>query len=167
MKKLYAPWRAWYASAINEGKSTQATANDCPFCTNFAAHDDEKHFIIKRYELVVAILNLYPYNAGHMMILPYRHVACLDQLSVAERAELIEATSYAAQKVQSALGAHAVNIGMNLGKAAGAGIPSHLHMHVLPRFEGDTNFLPTLADTKQVSFDLRQIYQKIKKAYDL
>ena len=111
------------------------------------------------------MLNLYPYNAGHLLILPFEHTATLEALPKATRTEIMELTSLCTKILESELKCDGINVGINLGRAAGAGIPSHLHLHVLPRWNGDTNFLPTLADTKQVSFDLKKIYTLLKKAF--
>lgn len=108
------------------------------------------------------MMNRYPYNAGHLLILPLKHTAALSDLTPAARAQLMELTHHCTEILKKVLDAHGVNIGMNLGKAAGAGLPSHLHMHVLPRWRGDTNFLPLLADVKPVSADLQQLFNKLK-----
>jgi ATP adenylyltransferase len=115
---------------------------------------------------MVVMLNRFPYNAGHLLILPYAHKAGLNELSKEDRQELTELTNASIEIVKRELTCDGVNIGANLGKAAGAGIPSHLHMHILPRFLGDTNFLPTLADTKQISFDLGKIYTRLKPHFE-
>lgn len=164
MKILYVPWRKKYAQDVNI-KNECAEKKNCPFCTAFADNNDAKNYIIKRYNHNVLILNLYPYNAGHMMVIPYTHTSNIHELSPEARAEMVEIMSQASQVAQEKLGAHGVNIGMNLGKEAGAGIPSHIHLHVLPRWKGDTNFMPLLANTKTISFDLNEIYADLKKYF--
>jgi ATP adenylyltransferase len=166
MKHLYAPWRSEYSQSVAQTKQEHATQENCTFCIQFKDKDDEEHFILRRFEHCIVMLNVYPYNAGHLLILPDQHVALLPELSKATRSELIELVSHSSTILKELLQAHGINIGLNLGKAAGAGIPSHLHFHVLPRYTGDTNFLPTLADTKQISFDLKAIYKKLKPAFD-
>lgn len=158
MKILYAPWRKKYTQQARTDEKQV-----CPFCTQYASNEDEKHYIIKRYKYNVLMLNLYPYNAGHVMVIPNKHTAQLHDLEQEALAEMMSIAAQAAQILQEKLGAQGVNIGMNLGKAAGAGIPDHLHLHVLPRWQGDTNFMPLLADTKQISFDLNEMYQKLKQ----
>lgn len=165
MKHLYAPWRSEYSQSVAQTKQEHTTEEHCVFCIKLKENDGE-HFILRRFEHCIVLLNLYPYNAGHILILPYEHVASLPELSKAARSELIELTSHSSIILKEILQAHGINIGLNLGKAAGAGIPSHLHMHVLPRYTGDTNFMPLLADTKQISFDLKEIYKKLKPAFD-
>ncbi len=111
-------------------------------------------------------MNLYPYNNGHLMVVPYREVAEYEQLSVAEMTELALVVKRCIQVLKRAFSPDGFNVGMNLGKAAGAGIPRHLHMHIVPRWDGDTNFMPTLAETKVIPEALRDSYKKIKTAWD-
>lgn len=167
MKKLYAPWRTAYAREIAaQSKQESTDTSACPFCQQFYATDDTSNGILRRFEHTIVMLNKYPYNAGHIMILPRNHQANLADLSKEARIELIELAAQSQSIMLNTLGAHGVNMGINLGKAAGAGIPSHLHFHILPRFIGDTNFMPTLCETKQISIDLRTIYEKLKPAFD-
>jgi ATP adenylyltransferase len=165
MKRLYAPWRTSYATNTAHKKDINSPAEECIFCLQRAENNDENHFILKRFDHTFVILNRFPYNAGHLMVIPYRHVPMLEQLSKEERAELMEVISLSASILAKTLGAHGCNIGLNLGKAAGAGMPAHLHMHLVPRWEGDTNFMPLLADTKVVSVDLPDTYKKLKKPF--
>ncbi len=163
MEKLYAPWRNVYVAG---DKKTEHTAQECVFCVQCNENNNEKHFILKRYAHVYVALNLYPYNAGHLLVLPFAHVKELSALSAQVRAELIEVVSLSAEILTTALKAEGINIGLNLGSTAGASLPNHLHMHILPRWTGDTNFLPTLAETKQISVDLMKIYQTLKAEFD-
>lgn len=166
MKILYCPWRSDYTNEVNEGKKEGACANDCIFCKQFAKNTDDAHFILKRFKHHAVMLNRYPYNAGHLLILPFNHVANLLDLSPEARAELTEIIAHSIPILKEQLGAHGFNVGLNLGKAGGAGIPAHLHYHILPRFFGDTNFLPTLTQTKQISFDLNKMFEQLKPAFD-
>ncbi len=163
MKNLYCPWRSSYSSDDGRSKQEDATSDECVFCAQIKAHEDPKHLILKRFKHHIVMLNKYPYNAGHLLILPLEHYADLSQLSPEAQHELIELTTRCSTLLKKELHAHGINIGMNLGKAAGAGIPSHLHMHILPRFQGDTNFMPTIAETKNVSFDLHKLYEQLRK----
>jgi len=162
MKHLYAPWRDDYTSSTARTKNKDCPENECVFCCQLKENNDDKHFILKRFEHNVIMLNLYPYNAGHVLLLPLQHLGTLQKLTKQARAELIELSNSSSEILQKELGAQGFNIGLNIGKAAGAGIPAHLHMHVLPRWLGDTNFLPTIGQTKQISFDLEKMYQKLK-----
>lgn len=157
MKHLYAPWRSGYLHNKQTGS--------CVFCKNCAETDDAQTFIIKRFEHCFVMLNLFPYNAGHLLIIPYEHQDSLEKLSQPARQEMMEVATKSITILKETLGAEAINIGLNLGgKAAGGSIPDHLHMHVLPRWLGDTNFLVTLADTKQISIDLADTYRKLSTA---
>lgn len=165
MKNLYAPWRSPYAKSLKKTKRETAKANECVFCTQIEEKSDTKYFILKRYKHCFVVLNKYPYNAGHMMVIPFKHVKDLASLEKEARHEIMEVTSTCTAIVEKALKCEGVNIGLNIGTASGAGIPSHIHMHIVPRWNGDTNFLPTLADTKVISFDLKEIYELLKPAF--
>lgn len=164
MDILYAPWRETYATDIAtapHGKET-AVSDECVFCTIAAQPEhDTQNFVLKRYQYCFIILNRFPYNAGHLLVIPYAHIRDLPELNQSNQQELISLLSQATNKLQTALGCDGLNIGINMGKAAGAGIPAHLHAHVLPRWNGDTNFLPALAQTKAISFDLSSLYTKL------
>ena len=165
MNMLYAPWRSEYTSDTHEGKNEGTREQDCVFCNQFASKKDVEHGIIKRFDNTIVVLNKYPYNAGHLLLLPINHVASLENLSAEIRAELMELTSISVTTVKNALKAEGVNVGINLGASAGAGIPSHLHIHILPRWNGDTNFMPAIGQTKVISFDLTTIYSTLSKAF--
>lgn len=165
MERLYAPWRSEYTSKTVRSKDPNATKDECIFCAIAADTNDEENFVLHRGKYNFTMLNRFPYNAGHLMVIPYAHTPDLDSLPQEERAELMEMLAHASSALKKTLNAEGINYGANQGKAAGAGIPSHLHFHVLPRWSGDTNFLPLLADTKQVSFDLNEMYKKLKLAF--
>ena len=138
--RLYTPHRMAYIKG--EGKG-----GDCPFCA-IPAMEDRDGLVVHRGELAFAVLNLYPYNSGHLMLVPYRHVAGYDELSAAEAAEVAELTQHALRALKHATGAQGFNVGMNLGVVGGAGIAAHLHQHVVPRWGGDTNFMPVVGHTR-------------------
>lgn len=161
MDILCAPWRKHLLEKSGQGNgSERVAAGDCVFCQQLAAHEDARYFILKRCKHVFIVFNRYPYNAGHILILPNVHIPDLDQLSSAARLEMMDAAVASGRILKEVLGAQGINIGINVGKVAGGSFPSHLHMHVLPRWQGDTNFLPVLADTKTISFDLNDLYIK-------
>jgi ATP adenylyltransferase len=162
MKDLYAPWRSPYSASLDKSKKQKTKPNECVFCFEKNTKEDEQNFILKRYKHCYAILNKYPYNAGHIMVIPFAHVKDLQSLEQAARHEIMDAVNSCIEIVQKVLKCEGINVGLNLGRASGAGIPNHLHMHILPRWEGDTNFLPTLANTKVISFDLKEIYEALK-----
>ncbi|WP_329130131.1 HIT domain-containing protein [Streptomyces sp. NBC_01476] len=157
-QRLWTPHRMAYIQG--ENKPTGPGAGDgCPFCA-LPAKSDEDALIIRRGAHVYAVLNLYPYNSGHLMVVPYRHVADYTALDADETAELAELTKQAMTALRSASGAHGFNIGMNQGSVAGAGIAAHLHQHVVPRWGGDMNFMPVVGHTKvlpQLLADTRKI----------
>lgn len=165
MNILYAPWRSEYTDDTHEGKNEVATSDVCVFCTQLASNNDKEFGIIKRFENTFVMLNKYPYNAGHLLILPKAHACSLSHLTKECRSELMELMNISCDIVKSCLGAGGVNVGINLGAAAGAGIPSHLHVHILPRWVGDTNFMPTIGQTKIISFDLTKIYVTLSEAF--
>jgi ATP adenylyltransferase len=165
MKDLYAPWRSPYSSSDASHKDVNTPTSDCVFCDCINQSSDENNFILKRYTHCIAILNKYPYNAGHLMVIPNKHVKKLTDLSPEALNEIMAVITQATLVVQEHLKSEGINIGLNLGTASGAGIPSHIHWHVLPRWNGDTNFLPTLANTKVISFDLIEIYNLLKPVF--
>ncbi len=136
---LWTPYRMAYI----RGENKPTGDHDCPFCL-IPAMDDEAGLVVARGETVFAVLNLYPYNAGHVMVVPYRHVPDYTDLTVTEVAELGAYTQTAMRVVRQVTGAHGFNIGMNQGSVAGAGIADHLHQHAVPRWGGDTNFMPVV-----------------------
>lgn len=145
-RRLWTPHRMAYIQG--ENKPTGPAPDDgCPFCS-IPSLSDEDGLVVMRGSAVFAVLNLYPYNGGHLMVVPYRHVADYTELDEVETAELAVFTKKAMTALRAASGAHGFNIGMNQGAAAGAGIAAHLHQHVVPRWGGDTNFMPVVGHTK-------------------
>ncbi|GAA2248132.1 MULTISPECIES: HIT family protein [Kitasatospora] len=161
-RRLWTPHRMAYIQG--ENKPTGPAPDDgCPFCS-IPSLSDEDGLIIARGSAVFAVLNLYPYNGGHLMVVPYRHVADYTDLDEAETVELAEFTKRAMTALRAASGAHGFNIGMNQGAAAGAGIAAHLHQHVVPRWGGDTNFMPVVGHTKvlpQLLADTRKMLAEV------
>lgn len=159
MKNLYAPWRSNYI--VNDNKE-KLEEKSCPFCLQFAQNQDEKNFILKRFKHCAVMLNLHPYNAGHLLVLPFAHKANLRELDESARAEIIEVISKSNEIVTNVLGCTAINVGLSLGKDSGGSIPDHLHFHIIPRWPGDTNFLVITAETKVISFNLHEIYERLR-----
>lgn len=143
MERLWAPWRMEYIGSAKEGKD-----QGCIFCEKPKEGDDEKAYILARTEKSFAMLNAYPYNSGHLMVAPFGHVGELEGLEVDELLDLQKLLQRSIKALKEAMQPDGFNIGMNLGTVAGAGIPDHLHWHVVPRWSGDTNFMPVAADTK-------------------
>ncbi len=158
MDHLWAPWRMGYVSAEQP--------KGCIFCTKPAAGDDEANQILHRGDLVFIMLNAFPYNSGHLMIAPFRHIGDPLELEPQESSELLYSIRIAIEVLRDSLAPEGINIGMNVGRAAGAGYADHLHVHVVPRWSGDTNFMAITADTRVVPEALADSYRKLKQALD-
>ncbi|NCO43001.1 MAG: HIT domain-containing protein [Armatimonadetes bacterium] len=150
---LWAPWRLAYVLSAKEG--------GCILCAKAAQTDDEANLILARGRFCFAILNLFPYNNGHLMIVPFRHVDKLAELTPDEMLEMMCFAQAAEGVLRAAMSPEGLNIGMNLGKVAGAGIDDHLHLHLVPRWNGDTNFMPVLTDTNVISQSLAETYRQL------
>ncbi len=161
--RLWTPHRAVYLAGQNKPAHTDA-GDECPFCSA-PKRSDEDGLIVARGELVYAVLNLYPYNNGHLMVIPYRHVADYTELSVEEVAAIGDFTRRAMTALRAAMGPHGFNLGMNQGPVAGAGIPGHLHQHIVPRWGGDTNFIPVIGHTKVLSQLLGDVREAVAGAW--
>lgn len=158
MDHLWAPWRMGYVSAEQpEG---------CIFCTKPAAGDDEANQILHRGDLVFIMLNAFPYNSGHLMIAPFRHVGDPLEMEPQESSELLYGIRIAIEVLRESLSPDGFNVGMNVGRVAGAGYADHLHVHVVPRWSGDTNFMAIMADTRIVPEALADTYHRLKEALD-
>ena len=163
MDKLYAPWRDRYVHSQISGKESE----DCVFCELFTKDEsDEQRFVLFKSSDLVIVLNLYPYNGGHILVLPKNHESEFDLLPESVLAHLMSAAAKSMKIVKDQLGCQGINFGANLGRAAGAGIPEHLHMHIVPRYAGDTGFFTTIGDSKQISVDLEKIYKKLKPHFE-
>ena len=161
-QRLWTPHRLAYI----KGENRPAADDDdsCPFCS-IPAMSDEDGLLIHRGELAYVVLNLYPYNPGHLMICPYRHVADYTGLGDDEVVEVAGLTQEAMMAIRTVSGAHGFNIGMNQGTVAGAGIADHLHQHVVPRWGGDTNFMPVVGQTKVLPQLLRETREMLAQAW--
>ena len=159
MDHLWSPWRYQYVS-----KSTPASG--CIFCVMGSEDRDKENYIVHRGEHSFVILNLYPYSTGHLMIAPYAHIADLESAPEAALNEIMKLARLAQIHLRAVYRPHGFNLGMNLGESAGAGVPGHIHMHVLPRWPGDTNFMTTVAETRVLPEALDVTYEKLKKAFD-
>jgi ATP adenylyltransferase len=155
MKKLWAPWRKTY---IRPDKP----ARGCVFCRLTRGGRSGEH-VLKRTRHSFAVLNLYPYNNGHTLVLPLRHVDSIADLSDEERLDWLELFEDVRKALARALKPHGFNAGINLGRTAGAGIPGHLHFHLVPRWDGDTNFMPVIAQTKVISESLDSVFREVKR----
>ena len=156
MENLWAPWRM----AFIEPKTSPAPG--CIFCTQPAEHRDEQHHILYRGELCFMMLNLYPYNNGHLMIAPFKHLGSLELLDAPALAEMMAQVQLALKALRLTMRPDGFNMGINQGKVAGAGFADHVHYHIVPRWDGDTNFMPVIADIKVMPEHLDTVYRKLK-----
>lgn len=165
MDRIFAPWRMEYI--LSNSDDSDQKGRGCIFCDFPMSGDanDEKHLIIYRGKLCFVILNAFPYNPGHLMVVPYRHTADFLSLSQEEFAEMASLCQKAYRVLTELMNPHGFNIGMNLGKVAGAGLDHHLHMHIVPRWNGDTNFMPVLGGVRVISEALAATWRRVKEAW--
>jgi len=156
-KPLWAPWRLEYIQAEKSA--------GCIFCAALAEPDERRSLVVARGPRCFVILNRFPYNTGHVMIVPNRHRSRLDGLDDQELGELFRYTDYCVRVQERVLRPEGYNIGMNLGRAAGAGIDDHLHVHVVPRWVGDTNFMPVLGDVKVIPEHLQATHRRLAEGF--
>lgn len=167
MEKLWSPWRSQYIESFKDKKGDEG----CIFCSAIDQNvEDQKSLKVLDQQFTMVMLNLYPYNNGHLMVVPKRHLSNFIDLTNEEIIEINNSVKISLQALQNLMKPHGFNYGANLGKAAGAGIDQHLHFHIVPRWNGDTNFMPVLGDVKVISQDLTitkahliEQYQKLIK----
>ncbi len=164
MDRMWSPWRSRHIESTDRWSDEEraslflriADAND----------DDEANYVLWRGETAFVVMNLYPYNNGHLLIVPFRRVEDYDALTSVEQIEIARLTDRCIRWLRHALEPDGFNVGMNLGRAAGAGIPDHLHVHVVPRWSGDTNFMPTVSDVKIIPEQMEETYARLQTAVD-
>jgi ATP adenylyltransferase len=162
MDHLWTPWRYRYVSSSGEPGASRS--GGCLFCNISADSEDRKNYVVLRAELNFVLLNRYPYTSGHLMIAPYEHVATLEESDPRALEEMMRLAQRAEAALRSAYRPEGMNLGINVGQSAGAGIPGHLHMHVLPRWTGDTSFMTTVGETRMLPEDLETTYEKLSAA---
>jgi ATP adenylyltransferase len=158
MDYLWSPWRYHYVS-------TPAPTDQCIFCQTWAEQKDQENYILHRGERSFALLNLYPYTTGHLMIAPYRHVATLVEAEEETLAEMMRLTRLAEKHLRAIYRPGGVNVGINIGECAGAGVAGHLHIHVLPRWPADASFMTTIGETRVLPEDLASTWAKLAQAF--
>ncbi len=159
MESLHAPWRIQYILGPK-----RAAQGESPFSEMARAGDDEAHHIIGRSRCCFAVLNTFPYGAGHILVVPYQQVATLDELMDEEMLDLLKLVRRCVRALKESMHPDGCNVGLNLGRAAGAGIEDHLHIHIVPRWLGDTNFMPILAQTAVIPEALKETAAKLRTA---
>jgi len=165
LEQLWAGWRSDYVVSATE-EARQGGDGACVFCAIAASGPPSPdNGVVWRGELSLAVLNRYPYASGHLLVLPVRHVGGLEDLDAAESADLWASTLAAMAALRAAYSPDGLNMGSNQGRAAGAGVPGHVHLHVLPRWAGDTNFMTTVLGVRVIPEDLRVAWQKISAAW--
>lgn len=156
MERLWAPWRMNYIKNFKKEKG-------CLFCRVFKSKADNKNLIILRSKYCFAMLNLYPYNNGHVMISPIKHVKSIESLNDKEASDLMATVKKIKVMLDQVLKPEGYNIGINIGRPAGAGFDKHLHIHIVPRWSGDSNFMPVLSGTKIISQSIKTLYKELTK----
>lgn len=157
MERLYSPWRSKYIASFRDKEK-----DECIFCAAKDSKNDEENLVIIRGKHTFAIMNIFPYNSGHLMIVPNRHVPSITDLTDDESLEIMVNLRRMISALRKISHPDGFNIGSNIGRTAGAGIDQHVHFHIVPRWSGDTNFMPVLSDTKLVSEDIKELWRKIK-----
>ncbi|HEV09642.1 MAG: HIT family hydrolase [Sulfurihydrogenibium sp.] len=156
MERLYSPWRSQYIEGLSKSEG-------CFLCDALKENNDEKNLILYRGKKAFVIMNLFPYNAGHLMVCPNEHIGDFTSIDEETLCEISLLTQKMVKLLKLVLKPDGFNIGYNLGKAAGAGLESHIHNHIVPRWVGDTNFMPAIGEVRVISQDLREIYSKLKE----
>ena len=162
MERIWSPWRMAYIQAAKE----QGEDGGCIFCDLPAEGDDVRTMILARGELAFVIVNSFPYNPGHLMVAPFRHVGAFTSLEAAELADVDALVARSIRALEQEMEPHGYNLGMNLGRVAGAGIPDHVHWHLVPRWNGDTNFMPVVGQTRVLPELLEETYARLRPSFE-
>jgi ATP adenylyltransferase len=157
MDRLWSPWRLQYVTGTGEPRG-------CVFC-EAATSDDASPLVVHRGRGCYVILNLFPYNSGHLMVVPNRHIATLSSATHEERCEMMDLTQLAEQALTDAYRPQGLNVGMNLGRSAGAGIVDHIHVHIVPRWSGDTNFMTVVGEVRVLPEDIGETARRLREAF--
>ena len=162
MQRMYSPWREVYMQSFKDiksaGKEEKSVFSDIP------PEEDDERFVLHRGKTCFIIMNLYPYNCGHLMVIPYLQTPDFSALDSETKLEIMDLTDLSIKALKETLKPQGFNFGANLGRVAGGSVDTHIHFHIVPRWEGDTNFMPVLADAKVLSNDMKSTYTNLKKA---
>lgn len=161
MEKLFSPWRSKYISSFSDKERWDG----CVLCDAYNGSDDEASLLVYRGREAFVLMNRFPYNSGHLMIIPTRHTSDFQSLTKTETMETMDLLAASERALKELSKPQGFNIGMNLGRIAGAGIDGHLHWHIVPRWNGDTNFLPAIADVKVVSEDMAEQWKRLREIF--
>lgn len=163
MDKLWSPWRSKYIESFKPGNEND---KECLFCRVAKENKDKENYLVHRGKNGYIIMNLYPYNSGHLMVAPYKHVGKLSELNDEETLDCMNLVNLGCKLLDETIFPHGYNIGINVGRSAGAGIEAHVHFHMVPRWNGDTNFMPVLNDVKVISEMMDETYEKLRSALE-
>jgi ATP adenylyltransferase len=159
MERLFSPWRSQYIDSFqNEDKG------QCVFCSIIKSTEDDKNLVIARGKGFSIVMNKYPYNSGHLLVITNHHIADLKDLSNDEKSTFLTYVQYSQQILKHSVNPDGFNIGLNIGRIAGAGVEGHIHFHIVPRWRGDINFMPIFSDTKIISDDMHSTMHKLRKS---
>lgn len=163
MDRLWSPWRSQYIQSFG----TEMEYKGCVFCDALQAEADDDNYLVKRHERCFVLMNLFPYNSGHLLLIPRQHTETFHNLDHETYAELMESVRVWTRVLSDVMHPHGFNIGTNIGRMAGAGIDQHIHYHIVPRWSGDINFMPVIGETKVISESLRDTMLKLRHRYEL
>ncbi len=161
MERLWSPWRSKYIESFSKENGKEKV---CVFCEKLSGNHDEENLVVSRSELSAIIMNIYPYNSGHLMIVPFAHKSSFEELTDEENSDVMSQSRLAIRLLRVASHPDGFNFGANFGRVSGAGIDEHIHFHIVPRWNGDSNFMPVLADAKVISEGLQDTFRKLTEA---
>ena len=164
MKHLWSPWRSKYIQTFKKSSKKRKNA-DSLFTAAWKSRQDDKHFIVWRGTHCFVIMNRYPYNSGHLMIVPNRQTSEFQDLSAEELEEIMQTAQRAMKALDRVMRPQGYNFGANIGRASGAGVDDHIQFHIVPRWNGDTNFMPVLSHTKVISEDMKETLKKLRRLF--
>jgi len=164
VQRMWSPWRSQYIDSF-KGKGKKKSTKKSLFTEAWNSRSDDKNLIVWRGRHCFVIMNRYPYNSGHLMVVPYRQTSDFQDLTPEELGEIMSTVQRAIGALNATMGPQGFNFGANIGRVSGAGVDDHIHFHLVPRWNGDTNFMPVLADTKVISEDMRKTLKKLQKAF--
>ena len=165
MQRMWSPWRSRYIQSITRRTPAGKKKQESLFARALRAHQDDRNLIVWRGKHCFVIMNRFPYNSGHLMIVPNRAAVDLEDLTTEETLEIMETVGRAKRALDRVMSPHGYNFGANFGRVSGAGIDDHIHFHLVPRWNGDTNFMPVLGDTKVISEDIVRTMKKLRRHF--